>query len=88
MKKPLQNKAAQSDNSGPVDSMVGETATVLEPLAPQAMGKVTLRGTTWSARNAGTQSLEKNALAKIVRVDGLTLWIEAEPVTEEEQHVW
>ena len=87
MKKPLQNKAAQSDNSGPVDSMVGETATVLEPLAPQAMGKVTLRGTTWSARNAGTQSLEKNALAKIVRVDGLTLWIEAEPITQEEQHV-
>ena len=87
MRKPLQAKGALLKNTGPVDSMVGETATVLEPLPPQGTGKVSHRGSTWTARNAGTQSLEKNALAKIVRVDGLTLWIKGESIKQEEQHV-
>jgi membrane protein implicated in regulation of membrane protease activity len=67
-----------------VDSMMGEMAKVLEPLAPQAMGKVELRGSTWTARNAGENILEKDSIAKIVRVDGLTLWIQAESLTQEE----
>ena len=67
-----------------VDSMVGEIATVLEPLEPQAIGKVELRGSTWTARNAGENILEKNTIAKIVRVDGLTLWIQAESLAQEE----
>ncbi len=87
MKKPLQNKGALLKNTGPVDSMVGETATVLGPIPPQGAGKVALRGSTWTARNAGTHNLEKNALAKIIRVEGLTLWIEAENNKQEEQHV-
>ena len=64
--------------------MVGEIATVLESLEPQALGKVELRGSTWNARNTGKDLLEKNAIAKIVRVDGLTLWIQAESLTQEE----
>jgi membrane protein implicated in regulation of membrane protease activity len=64
--------------------MVGEMATVLEPLAPQAIGKVELRGSTWNARNAGENILEKDTIAKIVRVDGLTLWIQAESLTQED----
>jgi hypothetical protein len=79
MKKPLQNKRPLNGKDDPdVDSMMGELATVLEPLKPQAIGKVELRGSTWNARNAGTTLLEKHTLAKIVRVDGLTLWIQAE----------
>ncbi len=70
-----------------VDSMVGEMATVLEALAPQAIGKVEHRGSTWNARNAGTALLEKNTHATIVQVDGLTLWIQAESLTQEETHV-
>jgi membrane protein implicated in regulation of membrane protease activity len=85
MKKPLQNKRSLNGKDEPdVDSMVGEIAKVLEPLEPQALGKVELRGSTWTARNAGENILEKNAIAKIVRVDGLTLWIQAETLTQEE----
>ncbi len=84
MKKPLQNKRTLHGKDEPdVDTMVGEMATVLEALKPQALGKVELRGSTWNARNAGTTLLEKNTLAKIVRVDGLTLWIQAESITQE-----
>ena len=88
MKKPLQNKRSLNGNDGPdVDSMMGEIAKVLEPLAPQAMGKVELRGSTWTARNAGKNILEKDSMAEIVRVDGLTLWIQAESLTQEDEHV-
>jgi membrane protein implicated in regulation of membrane protease activity len=85
MKKSLQNKWSLNGKDEPVvDSMLGEMATVLEPLEPQALGKVELRGSTWTARNAGENTLEKNTIAKIVRVDGLTLWIQAETLTQEE----
>ncbi len=85
MKKSLWNKRSLNGKDEPVvDSMVGEIATVLEPLEPQALGKVELRGSTWNARNAGENFLEKNTIAKIVRVDGLTLWIQAESLTQED----
>ena len=86
MKKPLQNnkKSQMEKDETEVDSMVGEIAKVLEPLEPQAMGKVELRGSTWNARNAGDRLLNTNSIAKIVRVDGLTLWIQAESLTQEE----
>ncbi len=85
MKKSLQNKGSLGGKDEPVvDSMVGEIAKVLEPLEPQALGKVELRGSTWNARNAGENILDKDSIAKIVRVDGLTLWIQAESLTQED----
>jgi len=88
MKKPLQTKRSIDGKDEPdVDTMIGEIAKVLEPLEPQAIGKVELRGSTWNARNAGKYLLAKESIAKIVRVDGLTLWIQAESLTQEDEHV-
>ena len=85
MKKPLQNKQPlNGKDESDVDSMVGEMAKVLEPLKPQTLGKVELRGSTWNARNTGTTLLEKDAIAKIVQVDGLTLLIQADSFTQED----
>ncbi len=61
-----------------VDSMVGESAIPLEDLVPGATGKVELRGTTWTAHNAGSAPLKKNQRCKVERIEGLTLWIAAE----------
>jgi len=61
-----------------VDSMGGETAIPLEDLAPGGTGKAELRGTTWTAHNAGPALLKKNQRCKVERVEGLTLWITAE----------
>ncbi len=84
MKKTLQGQKTVDEKDEPdVDSMLGEIAKVLEPLEPQAMGKVELRGSTWNARNAGDSLLATNSIATIVRVDGLTLWIQAESITQE-----
>ena len=65
--------------AGPdVDSLVGELAVLTEDLPPGELGKVELRGTTWSARNAGQTVLTKGHRARVQRVDGLTLWISSD----------
>ncbi len=61
-----------------VDSMIGETAIPLEPLAAGAVGKAELRGTTWSAKNVGAAPLAKGQRGRVTRVDGLTLWVTAD----------
>lgn len=88
LRKPLQGSGfLKEKNDVPVDSMVGEFATVLENLEAQRIGKVELHGSSWTARNAGTSTIEKGSQAKVIRVEGLTLWIQAEPITQEESHV-
>ena len=65
--------------AGPdVDSLVGELAVLTEDLPPGELGKVELRGPTWSARNTGQTVLTKGHRARVQRVDGLTLWISSD----------
>lgn len=61
-----------------VDSMLGEVAIPLEALQAGAIGKAELRGTTWTAKNVGPTAFRKGQRGKVIKVDGLTLWITAE----------
>jgi len=61
-----------------MDSLAGESAIPLEDLTPGGTGKAELRGTTWTAHNAGPALLKKNQRCKVERVEGLTVWITAE----------
>ena len=57
-----------------VDSLIGETAIVLNSTIPAgSIGKVELRGSVWSARNSGPTELAQGTRCLIERVDGLTL---------------
>ena len=67
-----------SRNTADVNSMVGEIAIPLETMTAGSVGKVELRGTTWSAKNAGSAPLNKGQRSKVTGMDGLTLWISAE----------
>lgn len=58
-----------------VDSLLDSVATAIEDLAPGAMGKVELRGSTWAARNSGGVPLARGQRCAVERVDGLTLWV-------------
>lgn len=60
-----------------VDQLVGEIGVVLEDLAPGGVGKVELRGTSWSARTSG-QMLVRGTRCRVTGVDGLTLSVEPE----------
>jgi membrane protein implicated in regulation of membrane protease activity len=60
------------------DALVGETAIAQEPIAPGGMGRVELRGATWSARNAGSTSIATGDRVPVVSVDRLTLHVRHE----------
>ena len=76
LRKPLQAKASfGKPDELPVDSMVGEHATLVEDIDAQRVGRAELRGSTWSARNAGNTAMLKGTSAKVIRVEGLTLWL-------------
>ena len=69
------------EHSGPhklVDSLVGETAFPVETMASGEVGRVTLRGTTWDARNEGDTTLGANQRCRVTRVSGLQLGVVAE----------
>lgn len=62
--------------TGPVDSLVGEIAMVVEHgIAPGAVGRAELRGSTWSARNLHTAELARGQRCKVARVDGLMIFL-------------
>ena len=64
--------------SGAVDSLVGETATLLEDLPAGGEVKAELRGTPWNARAVDGAAIAKGRRCRVDRVDGLTLWLRAE----------
>jgi membrane protein implicated in regulation of membrane protease activity len=63
---------------GDVDSLVGETAIVKQDIAAGEIGRVELRGTSWSARNRGGELLTTGRRCVVVGVDRLMLIIEPE----------
>jgi len=58
-----------------VDSLVGQTAIVLDAIPPNGVGKAELRGTSWNARSEDGGALQSGTRCKVRRVDGLTLWL-------------
>jgi membrane protein implicated in regulation of membrane protease activity len=58
-----------------VDTLVGEIGTAAERLDPGAVGKVELRGTSWSARNTSDAVLAFGSRCRVVAVQGLMLHV-------------
>jgi len=71
-------RMSRGQKSHPVDTMIGEAAVLLEDLPAGQTGKAELRGSTWSAKNAGAVPLHKGQRTTVSKVDGLTLWITSE----------
>ena len=74
----IQKLVEHSGPRKPVDSLVGEIAFPGEAMAPGAVGRVSLRGTTWDARNEGHTPLGANQRCRVTRVSGLQLGVVAE----------
>lgn len=66
----------------PIDSLVGEVATLLEDLPAGAVGRAELRGGGWTVRSVEPAALAKGARCRVERVDGFTLWIRPENLQE------
>ncbi len=75
LRKRLQVKLDSGLPDKKVDNLEEETAVALEDIAVGAVGKAELRGTAWNARNAGDIVIPESQRCRVMRVDGLTLWI-------------
>ena len=73
-RKPLMRRFKLAEAGPPVDSLVGESCTVVQPPGADGYGKVELRGTTWTARAKGG-TFAAGQRCRVERVDGLTVWI-------------
>ncbi len=61
---------------GPSDrdeGVIGEIALAEEAIEAGSRGRVSLRGTTWTAENAGDTPLRPQGRARVMSVSGLTL---------------
>jgi len=74
-RRPLMRRFNLVGSGKTVDRMEREVAVVLEDVAPGGAGKAEMRGTSWTARTAGSATLPKGQRCRIERIEGLTLWL-------------
>ena len=72
LRRRLQSKL-RTPSSATVDSLIGDLAIPQERLSPGVVGRVEVRGSTWSARNTSNVTLDPGQRARVAGVDGLTL---------------
>ena len=60
------------------DAVVGESASVREPIAAGGHGHAELRGAVWQAKNVGTAALAAGERARVAGVEGLMLLVRSE----------
>ena len=68
----------QAPPSLPVDSLLGVLAVPQGAIEPGAVGRVEVRGSTWSARNLGPGALALGQRCTVVSIDGLLLGVRPE----------
>jgi inner membrane protein len=75
---PLMRLLSAGEGQDDMDTLIGEIGTPLEAIAPGAVGRLELRGTTWSARNAGATVIPEGRRCVVVRRDRLMLFVQPE----------
>ena len=59
-------------------TLSGHTVNIPSDLSPGSDARIDFRGTKWKARNVGGETISGGSRARVVKVDGLTLHVEAE----------
>ena len=73
LRRPLMQRMGLNVPALPSDDLRGELALVTEEIRPGELGKVELRGSTWTAR--AHRTIRVGERVQVERVDGLTLWL-------------
>ena len=60
------------------DTFSGDTVNIEADLAVGSETRAELRGTKWTVKNAGSETIVAGSRASVVKVDGLTLHVVAE----------
>jgi inner membrane protein len=74
-RKPLQRRVGNVP-AHEIDSMIGETAVALVDMGIQQVGKAELRGSAWTALNAGDGIISAGQRCRVTGIDGLTIHIQ------------
>jgi inner membrane protein len=82
LRKPLVARRRGEALGGDQDAVVGQSARVLAPIAPGAMGRVELRGAGWDARNIGPEPLAQGEECMVEAAQGLVLSVRARQVSQ------
>jgi membrane protein implicated in regulation of membrane protease activity len=69
---------AMTHRSGDIDSLRGEVAVAMDGIPAGGLGRAQLRGTVWTARNLGSDSITPGERCLVTSVDGLTISIRRE----------
>lgn len=77
-RQPILRRLRESGTDRQVDALGGQIAHATSEIAPGTFGKAELRGASWSARNVGTVPVVAGQRCLVVKVDGLTLHIQAD----------
>ena len=59
-------------------TLSGDVINVVDDLAAGAEARIDFRGTKWTAKNVGTETIAGGTKARVVKAVGLTLHVEAE----------
>jgi len=73
LRRPLMQRMGLNVPALPSDDLRGELALVTEEVRPGELGKVELRGSTWTAR--AHRTIRVGERVQVERVDGLTVWL-------------
>ena len=76
--RPIVMKKLRLNETRVVDTLIGESAVAIDSIGPGITGKAEMRGSTWTAVNAGSSPLTAGQRARVERVDGLTIHIRAD----------
>ncbi len=60
------------------ETISGQMVKIPSDIAPGADARIDYRGTKWTARNVGGETISGGSRARVVKVDGLTLHVQAE----------
>jgi membrane protein implicated in regulation of membrane protease activity len=60
------------------EELAGETGRVTSAIGSRESGVAEFRGARWTARSAQGTPVEVGANVRVVRVEGVTLWVETE----------
>ncbi len=71
----LRNKMLGRPGNAELENIIGQSAVPLDDLPAYGFGKAELRGTTWSAHNASHVRIQRGQRCKVMKINGLTLWI-------------
>ena len=63
------------------ESLSGNVVNIPNDLAPGSDARIDFRGTKWTARNVGGETISGGSRARVVKAEGLTLHVEAEQKT-------